>query len=367
MFYSQIDEKKLAKDEIKDDNMRISGVYAKNRKKMTNSGLISKNARLFRKIDKKKENSGVLCCFNKKIQVFINDLSFFQEGFSENDEKISVIRRIQRFFKEKSSFLQKKLFFFLREICEEKMIKIGISRIFSLFFVGFLAFYLVFLPINVAYKDFPKGFLILDVIFLVLLIAQAFFKLDLSRIRERTLFSLIKYENFLSFLRISAFFSYLLNICDFFSIFFLIFSFEEFSLFLAFYRKNLKIYGVFLIFYMFLLINSLVCLWEILVNVTKNGWFERHNLVNLDFPTKYLISFNYIINLPFYKEFNTNRLEQIFAIFCSFLAFSSLFFMAISFNQIYQEINKEKRKKWYFFRFFLKNFSLFFEGKKRKK
>ena len=221
-----------------------------------------------------------------------------------------------------------------------------------------LAFYTIALPINVAFKALPQTFISLDVIFLGIMAVQLFSNVCLAKNNNE----IVNYKNWIDFLRIITFLSYVISINDFFSLCFLLFSFEEIAYFLNFPKLKINFFWLLALLQGFFLFNSLSCLWVVIVNnynFSEQTWFERHDLQNLNFFGKYLNIFNYILTLTFAKEYNGIIYEQIFAIITSFLTIFMILYIGITFSRIYNENMQKNLKKELLFLIILIHFNIF--------
>lgn len=349
MFYSQFETMKL--DQITDNFKKArpaSSIYVKARNRMNNknSGIISKNFLFFKK-NKQKNNEDFsgefLYTLANRIQLFMKDSSFFQEGMPIVINKITLRGKFFNYFKSFQYFFRDKLKGLIREIKSQSII-IVLSNSFESIFLSFLCFYLIALPINVAFKFIPTNFMILDIIFTCLLVIKIFMRYNLLKNDKK----ILTFDTILLILKFLTYFSYLFALNDILSLCFLLFSCGEVDKILKYFEKKIKFYFLLLAFQAFLLFNSLTCIWIIIENssnVQENQWLERHNLQYLDKFGKYINIFNYILNLPFAKEFNDLLFEQIFSIFATFLSFSLILYLAINSNYVYHKKMQRKFKK----------------------
>ena len=356
MFYSQLD---LIKDHITQKNERLSNVYGKARDKIKarSSGLISKNFILFKKIGlKTKEfngkNSGStagLACISKKMQGFFNDLSWF------NDEKT----KNHGFFLEKHEFFKGFFEGIIENMKKSDFFIENLKNMLFLFFFFFLCLYSVALPLDVAYQLLPSSWFIMDIFFVVILIAKLIYKLIIESkkpdyLKKNTINWVI--SNIIEFLLILTAFSYIFHINDLYSLCFSVFAIYELTIYMNKNMRNMKIFNIFLIFLFFLIFHNLACLWEVLINsgvFIKSNWIERHDLEGIDEFTRYLNVFNYITTVPFYKEYNSNVLEQIFYIFNSILAFIAISYGFIRANKVFLENYEKTYKNQYIYCIFI--------------
>jgi len=360
MFYSQLELMK--KDQVIDNEMKMrpSGFYAKarNRLNMKNSQLISKNFMMFGKMKQKNEvYVDFLGTMSKRLQLFINDLSFYHEGYPDQAKNITFKEKIRRHFVNFIKLRKEKIEFNLAEYLNQPIITLT-KKSFKLVFLILLAFYTIALPINVAFKALPQTFISLDVIFLGIMAVQLFSNVCLAKNNNE----IVNYKNWIDFLRIITFLSYVISINDFFSLCFLLFSFEEIAYFLNFPKLKINFFWLLALLQGFFLFNSLSCLWVVIVNnynFSEQTWFERHDLQNLNFFGKYLNIFNYILTLTFAKEYNGIIYEQIFAIITSFLTIFMILYIGITFSRIYNENMQKNLKKELLFLIILIHFNIF--------
>ena len=349
MFFSQLEL--IKKDQVIDnkEKSRPSGFYAKarNRLKSKNSQLISKNVILFRKMRSKTETPiDFLGALAKRLQLFINDVSFYQEGFPEKSKPFSCAQKIKKFFVS----LPEKLGFLFTKKDHNLPLDQLIKQSFHMFFFVLLAFYTITLPINVAFKILPSQFIILDVIFLGIMGVNWILSLNVQKK------PIIDYRKIFSLFRMATFFSYIFSINDFFSLCFLLFSLEEIRFILDSPKIKPQLFWLLSLFQGFFLFNSLSCIWVTIGNMyffTEINWYERHNLQTITPFAKYLNIFNYIMTLPFSKEYNGSIFEQIFSIIVSFLAIFMVMQTGISFSRILRENIQKQTQNQYFIHIFL--------------
>lgn len=337
MFFSQLEL--LKKDQVIDnkEKSRPSGFYAKarNRLKSKNSQLISKNVILFRKMKSKTEAPiDFLGALAKRLQLFINDVSFYQEGFPEKSQTFSCPGKIKNFFIRCLIKLQEKMGFLFSKNLNNLAFDQSLKKMFQMLFFVLVYVYTIILPINVAFKILPSLCVILDVIFLGIMCINWIFCLNFKQK------AIINYSKLFSLFRIATFVSYIFSINDFFSLCFLFFSLEEIRFFLDSPKIKPQLFWVVSLFQGFFFFNSFSCIWVTIGNVyffTEVNWYERHNLNSVTPFAKYLNIFNYIMTLPFSKEYNGIIFEQIFSIIVSFLTIFMVMHIGISFSRNLRE------------------------------
>lgn len=368
MFFSQFDLRNQGDQVIDSDKnrecaefyeqspktQRLSSVYAKARNKMKikNNGIISKNVIFFKKYHKKQEELQAIAGYSllnnaiaKRLQLFVNDAAFYQEGLLEKHTKpqFSAEKLIKTLFSMvfATAFTKIKgiLCFFSWKNLDLRKNYQSLNNITTVFIVV----YAIILPLNLGFNLLPSHFLAIDIIMLALLAIRLYHK--------KTEKKLIDY---CSFLQIVSVFSYIFTINSLLSLFFVVLSFKELrNLFFArFHSPKLEISLIISFFQCILLANAMVCLWILVQNYyssSETAWMSRQQLMFLGKDAKYLAIFNFVLTSPFSKDYNGLILEQLFGIFASFAWLALLLSEILNISHVFYQIKQEKIKKEYVF------------------